>query len=101
MQNTTVNVIGRGEVSLATLAQQSIGRTGSLYSYSKVGEVSITPLANGGSVLQFSKLDLRPANGADLTIVIHDVTLPKTGNYTFKATYTTAKPEVLTSAGIG
>ncbi|HEY1201604.1 MAG TPA: endopygalactorunase, partial [Niastella sp.] len=101
MQNTTVNVIGRGDVTLAALAQQSIGRTGSLYSYSKVGEVAIMPLANGGSVLQFGKLDLRPANGADLKIVIHDVTLPRAGNYTFKATYTTAQPEALTSAGTG
>ncbi|HEY8893640.1 MAG TPA: endopygalactorunase [Niastella sp.] len=101
LQNTTVNVIGRGNVSLAALAQQSIGRTGSLYSYSKVGEVAIQPLANGGSVIQFNHLDLRPANGADLTIVIHDVTLPKPGAYIFKAIYTTAKPEVLTSAGTG
>lgn len=101
MQNTTVNVIGRGDVTLAALAQQSIGRTGSLYSYSKVGEAAIISSANGGSVLQFSKLDLRPANGADLKIVIHDVTLPRAGNYTFKATYTTAQPEVLTSAGTG
>lgn len=101
MQNTTVNVIGRGPVTLAALAQQSIGRTGSLYSYSKVGEVAIQPLANGGSVIQFNQLDLRPANGADLAIVIHNVTLPKPGNYIFKATYTTAQPEVLTSAGTG
>lgn len=101
MQNTTVNVIGRGEVTLAALAQQSIGRTGSLYSYSKVGDVLILPLANGGSVIQFNHLDLRPANGADLTIVIHDVSLPKPGNYIFKASYTTAQPEVLTSAGTG
>lgn len=101
MQNTTVNVIGRGDVTLAALAQQSIGRTGSLYSYSKVGAAAITPLASGGSLLQFNQLDLRPANGPDLKIVIHDVTLPKTGLYSFKATYTTDKPEVLTSAGIG
>jgi polygalacturonase len=101
MQNTTVNVIGRGDVALAALAQQSIGRTGSLYSYSKVGEAAIISLANGGSILQFDHLDLRPANGPDLKIIIHDVTLPKTGHYSFKATYTTSKPEVLTSAGTG
>ncbi len=46
-------------------------------------------------------LDLRPANGADLKIVIRNVRFTKTGNYVFKATYTTAKPEVLTSAGVG
>jgi polygalacturonase len=101
MHNTSVNVIGRGDVTLARLAQQSIGRTGSGYSYNKVGEVTIIPLANGGSKLQFSHLDLRPANGADLKIVIRNVELPKTGNYFFKATCTTAKPAILTSAGTG
>ncbi len=101
MQNTTVNVIGRGNVTLAQLARQSIGRTGSAYSYNRVGAATIIPLANGGTRLQLSHLDLRPANGADLKIVIRDVRLPKAGNYLFKATYTTAKPEVLTSAGTG
>jgi polygalacturonase len=101
MENTTVNVIGRGDVRLKDLAQQSIGRTGSKYSYTRVGEVTITPSANGGSILQFNHLDLRPANGADLKIVMEDVRLAKTGDYRFKATYTTSKPEVLTSAGTG
>ncbi len=54
LQNTTVNVIGRGDVPLQNLAQQSIGRTGTKYSYTRVGAVAITPLANGGSVLHFS-----------------------------------------------
>ncbi|MFL5746904.1 MAG: endopygalactorunase, partial [Niastella sp.] len=85
LQNTTVNVIGRGDVALQNLAQQSIGRTGTRYSYNKVGAVTITSLANGGSVLHFSHLDLRPANGADLTIVIRNVRFTKTGNYAFKA----------------
>lgn len=101
MENTTVNVIGRGDVRLKELALQSIGRTGNKYSYTRVGEVTITPSANGGSVLQFSHLDLRPANGPDLKIVIGNVRLSKTGNYRFKATYSTAKPEVLTSVGTG
>lgn len=101
MENTTVNVIGRGDVRLKDLSQQSIGRTGNKYSYTRVGEVTITPSANGGSILQFNHLDLRPANGPDLKIVIGDVRLPKTGDYRFKATYTTSKPEVLTSAGTG
>jgi polygalacturonase len=101
MENTTVNVIGRGDVRLKDLAQQSIGRTGTRYSYTKVGDVVITPLANGGSILHFSHLDLRPANGADLKITIGNVRLSKTGDYHFKASYTTAQPEILTSAGTG
>ncbi len=101
MENTTVNVIGRGDARLKDLAQQSIGRTGNKYSYTRVGDVTITPSVNGGSILQFSHLDLRPANGPDLKIVISHVRLSKTGDQRFKATYTTSKPEVLTSAGTG
>ena len=41
MDNTTVNVIGRGDVKLKNLATQSIGRVGNKYSYSKVGNVAI------------------------------------------------------------
>ena len=101
LDNTTVNVIGRGEVKLRDLPTQSIGRVGSAYSYSKVGEVSIAKSAGGGSVLTFAHLDLRPANGVDLRLVIGGVMLANTGAYPFKAVYTTAKPEVLASAGCG
>jgi polygalacturonase len=101
MDNTTVNVIGRGDVRLKDLAAQSIGRVGTHYSYSRVGNGSITPSANGGSLLTFTGLDLRPANGPDLRIVIRGVRLSKTGKYSFSATYTTSKPEILTSAGTG
>lgn len=99
MDNTTVNVIGRGDVLLKDLATQSIGRVGTNYSYSKVGDVTITKAADGGTLLQFSHLDLRPANGPDLRLVIHDVVLAKAGIYRFKANYTTASPAILTSAG--
>jgi polygalacturonase len=101
LDNTTVNVIGRGAVSLRELPKQSIGRVGSAYSYSKVGEVTIESAPDSGTTLIFSHLDLRPANGADLVIVFHGVTLARAGNYAFRAVYTTAKPEVLTSAGVG
>ncbi|AXY75655.1 endopygalactorunase [Paraflavitalea soli] len=99
MDNTTVNVIGRGDVLLKDLATQSIGRVGTNYSYSKVGDVTITKAADGGTVVQFNHLDLRPANGADLRLVIRDVVLTKAGTYRFQANYTTASPAVLTSAG--
>lgn len=100
LDNTTVNVIGRGTVKLKDLATQSIGRVGNKYSYSKVGNVAITK-SGSGSILFFKNLDLRPANGADLKIVISNVKLTKTGKYSFKAIYTTSKPEVLSSAGTG
>ena len=96
--NTTVNVIGRGAVKLKDLATQSIGRVGGNYPYKKVGNFSITKLPDGSSLLLFKHLDLRPANGADLTIVISNVNLSSIGKYIFKASYTTSKPEVLTSA---
>src|SRR5688572_13096039 len=96
--NTTVNVIGRGAVKLKDLATQSIGRVGTNYSYHKVGNFAITKLSNGGSLLLLKHLDLRPANGVDLEIVISNINLPAIGKYVFKANYTTSKPEVLTSA---
>lgn len=101
MENTTVNVIGRGDVRLKDLASQPIGRVGSRYSYSRVGEVTLHKTANGGSMLTFSHLDLRPANGPDLKIVIRQVRLSRKGTYPFTSVYTTSSPEVLTSAGVG
>lgn len=101
MDNTTINVIGRGEVALKDLATQSIGRVGTHYSYSKVGDVEITASNNGGCIITFRHLDLRPANGPDLVLVTRNVMLKNTGTYSFKATYTTSAPEVLTSPGIG
>jgi hypothetical protein len=99
--NTTVNVIGRGDVKLKDLATQSMGRVGSDYPYKKVGNFAVTQNAAGGSVLLFKHLDLRPENGADLKIVIHGVKLEKAGKYPFKVIYNTSKPEVLASPGIG
>ncbi|HLP36334.1 endopygalactorunase [Lacibacter sp.] len=100
-ENTTVNVIGRGDVLLKDLSTQSIGRVGSKYSYKKVGDVAISKSADGRTLLTFKHLDLRPANGADVKLVIRDVKFSRTGNYFFKTAYTTSKPETLTSAGTG
>ncbi|WP_448636399.1 hypothetical protein [Pedobacter panaciterrae] len=100
LENTTVNVIGRGDVKLKDLSKQSIGRTGNHYSYSKVGSITITSTLKG-QILNFKHLDLRPANGADLKIVISNVNLPVADKYLFKASYTTSKPEILKSPGIG
>ncbi len=100
LDNTTVNVIGRGDVKLKELATQSIGRVGSKYSYSKVGNVVITKSVNG-SVITFKNIDLRPLNGVDLKLVISNVKLIKAGKYSFRAIYTTLKPEVLSSSGTG
>jgi polygalacturonase len=101
LDNTTVNVIGRGDVKLRDLSTQSIGRTGGNYSYSKVGEVEIIKSPQGGTVLRFTHLDLRPANGADLKMTIAGVRLANVGKLNFQASYTTSEPEVLTSAGVG
>jgi polygalacturonase len=97
--NVTVNVIGRGEVLLKDLPNQSIGRTGTKYSYSKVGVADISR-SKSGTTLTLKELDLRPANGEDVIIVIRDVQLSKAGTYAFKADYSTSQPEVLNSAAI-
>lgn len=98
-ENTTVNVIGRGAVLLKDLRRQSIGRTGTRYSYTRVGEAVIEKAADGGTALTFRHLDLRPANGPDLVLTIQDVMLPNTGRYFVSASYITAQPAVLTSSG--
>lgn len=94
--NVTVNVIGRGQVLLKDLQNQSIGRTGTRYSYSKVGVAEITKVASG-TLLTLSHLDLRPANGEDVIVVIRDVQLNKDGAYAFRSSYSTSQPEALTS----
>jgi polygalacturonase len=101
LDNTTVNIIGRGDVPLRELPAQSIGRTGNKYSYSKVGTVEIIKLPNAGTLLRFAHLDLRPANGPDLKITIAGVRFAKTGTLHFRANYTTTEPERLLSAGLG
>lgn len=101
LDNTTVNVIGRGDVTLRGLASQPIGRTGSKYSYSKVGDVEIVKLPNAGLLLRFTHLDMRPANGPDLKLTIKGARLVAVGQLQFRATYTTTEPERLTSAGVG
>lgn len=95
-KSTTVNIIGRGAVNLADLSKQSIGRVGTAYPYSKVGSVAITR-SGRETVLTFSQLDLRPANGPDLQLIIKNLTLKKPGDYLLKANYTTSKPEKLSS----
>ncbi|PZE21115.1 hypothetical protein CBW46_010590 [Paenibacillus xerothermodurans] len=96
MENTTVNVIGRGEVKLSGLATQSIGRVGAGYRFQQVGTVAIDNQKDGSQIITFKGLDLRPANGADLQITFKGVTLHR-GSHRFEASYKTSEPEVLTS----
>jgi polygalacturonase len=96
MQNTTVNVIGRGEVKLAGLATQSIGRVGAGYRFQRVGTVDIDTARDGAQTITFDGLDLRPSNGTDVELTFENVSLKK-GTYRFEAAYTTAEPEVLAS----
>ncbi|GIH20031.1 carbohydrate-binding domain-containing protein [Rugosimonospora africana] len=96
MDNTTVNVIGRGEVKLSGLATQSIGRVGAGYRFQRVGTATIEDTRDGGQVITFHGLDLRPSNGIDLQIRFTHVSV-KRGSYPFEASYTTSEPEKLTS----
>ena len=97
LDNTTVNVIGRGEVILRDLPKQSIGRTGTNYSYKKVGDVEIRKDGKKGTLLIFKDLDFRPSNGPDIRLCFRGVVIPEKGNYTFEADYITSQPEVLHS----
>lgn len=100
-ENVSVNVIGRGAVLLKDLEKQSIGRVGSNYLYSLVGNIGIEKTNTGGTMLKFRNIDLRPSNGADLVLKIKNVSFTKTGKYEFRAVYTTDKPEKLSSTGLG
>jgi len=97
MDNTTVDVIGRGEVKLGELAAQSIGRTGSNYSHQKVGKVNLSGNKEKGQIVTFSNIDLRPLNGIDLRVRIHQVNIQDKGTYVFRAFYTTAEPGIYRS----
>ena len=96
-ENTLINVIGRGEVLLKDLSKQSIGRTGTNYSYRQVGRVAIKENETSGQQLIISNLDFRPANGADLVIRIKNPGIQKTGQYLFSSRYKTSAPESCTS----
>ncbi|MER7444575.1 carbohydrate-binding domain-containing protein [Micromonospora avicenniae] len=96
MDDTSVNVIGRGEVTLSGLATQSVGRVGAGYRFPKVGTASIEDARDGGQVITFRGLDLRPSNGVDLQIRFRHVSV-KQGSYPFGASYTTSEPERLVS----
>jgi len=100
-ENTFINVIGRGEVSLKELPKQSIGRTGTNYSYTQVGNVEIKKNGAHGQQLILSNLDLRPSNGADLVIRIQNPGIQQTGQYLFSSRYQTSAPESYTSPGGG
>lgn len=97
MDNTTLDVIGRGEVKLSELAAQSIGRTGTNYSYKQVGQVKILDNGKLGQSILFSNIDLRPQNGIDLQIRIRQVNIEHEGEYVFRAFYTTAEPVIYRS----
>ncbi|MDR7130227.1 polygalacturonase [Algoriphagus sp. 4150] len=99
MENTSVNVIGRGDVKLKDLKSQSIGKVGSRYSYDKVGEVVVSGTVAEGMKVTFKNLDLRPLNGFDLKLTVADVKLQNAGEYQFSSYYSTREPERLNSAG--
>ncbi|NCU04986.1 MAG: endopygalactorunase, partial [Chitinophagaceae bacterium] len=98
-ENTMINIIGRGDVLLKNLPQQSIGRVGTKYSYKQVGQYTITKLKDGTTVLSLTQLDLRPANGADVKIILKNIKLNHAAVYRFRASYKTSQPEKLQSAG--
>ena len=100
-ENIFVNIIGRGEVLLADLEKQSVGRVGSNYPYNKVGLSKIESLTDGSSNIRLSGLDLRPNNGTDIRLRFKDVIVIKSGTYVFKSKYFITQPEQMESSGEG
>ncbi|MFD1629391.1 glycosyl hydrolase family 28-related protein [Pseudopedobacter beijingensis] len=100
-ENIYVNIIGRGEVLLANLDKQSIGRVGTNYSYSKVGTSKIEKQTDGSQLIKLNALDLRPDNGIDVQLKLKDVVAARAGNYIFKSRYFVTEPEKLSSSGNG
>ncbi len=86
LDNTIVNVVGRGETSLRGLAQQSVGRLGSLYKRHCVGKAKLIDKGIQGTEVCLSDLDLRPKNGVDIQLVIRGAVL-SAKDYTFQASY--------------
>lgn len=94
LDNTTINVIGRGETVLRNLPEQSIGRTGTNYSYSQVGNATLTKLPDNNTLLQLTGIDLRPFNGIDIQLKIKGVNIADAKDYVFKASYTASQPKI-------
>ncbi|MGN6421284.1 MAG: endopygalactorunase [Pseudobacter sp.] len=95
----TVNVIGRGAVLLKDLSKQSIGRTGNKYSHRKVGTAKLKKDKNGNTWIILSGLDLRPSNGADITLTMKTRLQHSPGQFIFKSNYSVTEPVALNSFG--
>lgn len=94
--NTYINVIGRGEVLLRELPQQSVGRHGDRLSYQQVARYSLEEDMSGGKVLHLKGVDLRPFNKYDITLMIKGIHLQEK-EYDIEAWYTTSAPLVMQS----
>ena len=94
--NTYINIIGRGDVLLRHLPEQSIGRHGDRLSYQQVAQYNIKDESPEGKVIHLSGVDLRPLNKYDITLTIKGVSL-KEKIYPIQAWYTTKEPIALES----
>jgi len=113
LDNTYVNLIGRGEIVLSKFHLSRGKETGSVferpemhkllgrfavnYAYQTLGAVAITGQAATGKTITFSGLDLRPNNGADLVLRIEGVKFDIAGAYNFSASLKT-KAGAITSS---
>lgn len=78
-----VNVIGRGEVLLTELYNQSAGRFGVGHEV-LVGQGAIKTNADDLYCFSLQNLDLRPDNGIDVQVRIRDVVFEKEGTYSIE-----------------
>lgn len=74
LDDVTVNVIGRGDVAVEALSEQSIGRQGSLSPRRIVGEGKLVRKSRKGYYeISLYDLDLRPDNGVDVRFLLKGV----------------------------
>lgn len=94
--NTFINIIGRGEVPLRQLPQQSAGRYGDHLSYQQVGQYVLKDNGAHGKVLHLKGIDLRILNKYDVVLNIKGVSIEQK-RYQLEAWYTTKEPQPLMS----
>ncbi len=97
--NTFVNIIGRGEVALRQLPQQSVGRYGNLFSHKQVARYSLKDDGVKGKVLHLKGVDLRALNKYDVVLTVKGVSLEQK-TYQLVSWYTTKEPQNLESERI-
>ena len=82
-ERLSVNIIGRGDCPVGSLGN--------------VAGMEVVPNPEGGHLIRLRGVDLRPSNGTDVILSIHEAVVGSPLTVTFLASYTTTEPEILSS----